>query len=333
MSMIVELHHPWLILLLPLALLPLRGAPLRPALYSWQRLVPVDTASRWLDRALRLAGAGAMAGLVLGLGGLHRPEYMVERVGTGARLVLLLDRSKSMDDGFAGRAAGGGEESKSAAASRLLEDFVRNRGGGDLLGVAAFSSAPLFVLPLTGNRDAVLAAVRAMKLPGLAQTDVARGLALALSCFGGSDATGPRSLLLVSDGAALLDADGERILRREFQRHGVKLYWIYLRTAGGHGLFEASPDPADDTPQARPERHLHRYFGRLGVAYQAFEADNPVSLEKAVAEVDRREKAPLRYPEKMARRELRGACFVLAAVLLLPLLAAKSLEIVPWRTA
>jgi mxaC protein len=327
-----ELYHPWLALLLPLALLPLRGAPLRPAPYSWQGLVPEDTASRGLDWVLRLAGAGAVAGLVLGLGGLHRPEYAVERVGTGSRLVLLLDRSKSMDDGFAGRASGG-EESKSAAASRLLEDFVGGRGGGDLLGVAAFSSAPLFVLPLTGNRPAVLAAVRAMKLPGLAQTDVARGLALALSYFAADGAAGPRSLLLVSDGAALVDAESERILRREFQRYGVRLYWIYLRTAGGRGLFESSPDPAEDTPEARPERSLHQYFGTLGVPYQAFEADNPASLEKAVAEVDRREQTPLRYREKMPRRELSGACFALAALLLLPLLVAKRLEIVPWQKA
>ncbi|MGZ8975777.1 MAG: hypothetical protein ACXW17_21405, partial [Methylomagnum sp.] len=48
------------------------------------------------------------AGLLLGLAGLFRREYTVERVGQNAHIVLLLDRSRSMDDSFAGRAPTGG---------------------------------------------------------------------------------------------------------------------------------------------------------------------------------------------------------------------------------
>jgi hypothetical protein len=43
----------------------------------------------------------ALAALVFALAGPYRPETTVERVGQGAEIVLVLDRSRSMDQGFA----------------------------------------------------------------------------------------------------------------------------------------------------------------------------------------------------------------------------------------
>jgi mxaC protein len=313
--------------LAPLALLPLWRTFLAPAGYSWNRLLPGDGLSRLLDGALRLAGVLAFAGLVLGLAGLHRREFTVERVGQGAHIVLLLDRSRSMDDSFAGRAPGGGEEAKSAAAARLLGRFVEGRAH-DRIGVAAFSTGPLFVLPLTDNHEAVMAAVRAAALPGLAQTHVAKGLALALSYFSGTGAAGSRSVLLVSDGAAAIDPGSEALLRRWFVERGVRLYWIFLRTAGSPGLFEA-PDPADDNPQARPERYLHLFFESLGIPYRAYEAENPEGMKNAMADIDHLENLPMRYTETHPRLDLRGLCFALAAFALALLALTKWAEFSP----
>jgi mxaC protein len=313
--------------LMPLAALPLWRSLFAPAGYSWNALLPGDGPSRLFDHGARLAGVLAFAGLILGLSGVYRREFTVERVGQGAHIVLLLDRSRSMDDSFAGRAPAGGEEAKSAAAVRLLGQFIDGRPH-DRIGVAAFSTSPLFVLPLTDNREAVAAAVRAAALPRLAQTHVAKGLALALSYFAGTEAAGSRSVLLVSDGAAVIDPGSEALLRREFAARGVLLYWIFLRTAGSPGLFE-TPDPADDTPQARPERHLHLFFQSLGIPYRAYEAETPESLQHAMADIGRLENLPMRYTETYPRRELRGACFALAALALAALAATKWMEAAP----
>ena len=99
------LAHPLALLLLPLALLPLARPSGRSLPYSSLALLPPDRASSVIDTALRAAAALAVAAIVVGLAGPYRPEYEVERVGQGAEIVLLLDRSRSMDQSF-GRAAG-----------------------------------------------------------------------------------------------------------------------------------------------------------------------------------------------------------------------------------
>lgn len=311
--------------LAPLALLPF----LRPLhcgnVYSWNALLPGDALSRLLHLVIRSIGALAILLLVAGLAGLFRGEYTVPRTGYGANLVLLLDRSRSMDDSFAGRSPAGNEESKAGAAVRFLEAFINSRPH-DRIGVTAFSTAPLFVLPLSTNREAVIAAVRASALPGLAQTHIAKGLAMALSYFAGDQPGGARGIVLVSDGAAVIEPDSEVLLRQSFQQWHPRIYWIFLRTAGNPGLFEIPP-PGEDTPQARPERHLHRFFESLGVPYKAYQAEKPDDVRQAIADIDRAEKTPLSYPEIRPREDFRGVCYVLAALLLLALLVVKRVEI------
>jgi mxaC protein len=327
--MSIGFSQPGWLALAPLALLPLWCSPLRSSGYSWNLLLPSDALSRLLDYGLRLAGVVAFTGLILGLAGIYRREATVERVGQGSHIVLLLDRSRSMDDDFAGRAPAGGEESKSAAAVRILEHFIDSRPH-DRIGVAAFSTGPLYVLPLTDNREAVAAAVHAAGLPGLAQTHVAKGLALALSYFAGTEAAGSRSVLLVSDGAAAIDRESEALLRRWFVERGVRLYWIFLRTAGSPGLFEV-PEPAEDSPEARPERYLHLFFEGLGIPYRAYEAENPEAMKHAMADIDRQENLPMRYAETRPRREFRGLCFAVAAFALALLSASKWTEFSPCK--
>ena len=97
--------------LAPLALLPFLSALHHGNAYSWHVLLPGDALSRCLHLAIQVTGALAILLLVAGLAGLFRGQYAVERTGHGASLVLLLDRSRSMDDSFAGRSPAGGEES------------------------------------------------------------------------------------------------------------------------------------------------------------------------------------------------------------------------------
>ncbi|MCS0504730.1 vWA domain-containing protein [Ancylobacter mangrovi] len=320
----LALDHPLMLLALPLALLPLCVSVLAGGGVPSSALVPPDAVSRAMAVALRLAGALAIVAILLGLAGLHRRAERVSRVGTGAHLVLLLDRSSSMDNNFAGRAPSGDQESKSAAAKRLLTAFVQRRPL-DRIGVAAFSTSPMSVLPLTDHHAAVEGAIAAIDRPGLAFTDVGRGLALALSSFADDTSEASRAVVLVSDGAGLIDRRVQDALRDGVARTPVHIYWLFLRSRGAAGIFEKPPQ-GEDTPQAHPERHLHLFLESLGVPYRAFEAGDPQAVEQAIDEIDRQETRPIVYEETVPRRDLARAAFAFAGLCVAGLLVAKLAE-------
>ncbi len=317
---------PWILSGLLLALLPLFNSGMRASPAPWLTLMPADTLSVFIVCCLRLCAMVAIAGLVLGMAGLHRTEQSRERIGHGAHIVLLLDRSSSMDNSFAGRAPNGSEESKSTAARRLLTDFVKQRQN-DLIGVAEYSTSPLFVMPLTENKNAVQAAIAATATPARGFTHVSKGLGMAISFFEQQPVTGSRIVLLVSDGAAAIDHDSELKLREWFRKQQVRLYWIFLRTANSPGIFDQPEDSRDDNAGAMPELYLHKFFLGLGSPYQAYEAESPDALKQAIADINRLENLPMHYVERIPKQDLSTVCYSVAAFLLLALLGAKFCEI------
>ncbi|MEI9901025.1 MAG: vWA domain-containing protein [Hyphomicrobium sp.] len=222
-------------------------------------------------------------------------------------------------------APGAGEDSKSAAARRLLQDFVTRRPH-DRFGVAAFSTMPMYVLPITSHKDAVLGAVDAITRPGLAYTNVGLGLTLALSMHEMDVTPTSRAIVLVSDGAAVIDRRVQEKLRAQVAKRPINLYWLYIRTAGAKGIFDP-PGDVPDTPQALPERHLNLFFQSLKIPYRAFEAENPEAVADAITEIDKLERNPIRYQERIPERDLSGVSYAIAAVGLLILLLAKLVEV------
>ena len=322
----LALSHPAMALLLPLALLPLLRSSATPQGYPSLEPVGIDPLSAAFNWILRLAGSIAIAALILGIGGLHLKGQTITKTGEGAHIVLLIDRSSSMDNNFAGRAPAGGEESKSAAARRLIKDFIVARDH-DLVGVAAFSTSPMHVLPLTDHKPALLAAVDAMDRPGLAFTDVGRGLALSLDIHERDTSAAARAILLVSDGAAVIDRKVQETLRAAFAKRKMNLYWLFLRTAGTRGISEAPPKGEPDTPQAYPERHLDIFFKTLGTNYKAFEAESPEAVAEAIAEISKLERNPITYVENTPRGDLTAYAYGLALLCLLLLALAKAAEV------
>lgn len=322
--MILNADHPWVLVLLPLAVLPWLRSPHRRTAIGSIAVVPADRLSAWVRLGLRIAGMLAIALIILALSGPYHGGRLVSRIGTGAQLVLLLDRSGSMSDTFAGRTPEGAEESKASATKRLLRDFIGRRPH-DLFGVAAFSTAPMLVLPLTDHQDAVLAAVNASDRRGLDFTNIARGLGMALSMFAADRPDEHHVILLVSDGGAVIDPHVQDQLRALFARYRADLYFLFLRTAGSKGLFD-EPGPDENTPQVMPEHFLHRYFQTLGVPYHAFQAESPGQVEEAIRQIDALERYPITYTERLPRRDLTGWAYALACPPLLLLLAAKLME-------
>lgn len=310
---------------LPLALLPIVFGAQQEEAYPSLSEFETDPLSRAIDWALRMAGITAIAGLILGNAGIAWSEQSIERIGEGAHIVLLIDRSSSMDNNFAGQQTSGAEESKSAAARRLLKDFVAKREH-DRFGVAAFSTSPMVVLPLTDHKSILFAAIDAMDRPGLAFTDVGRGLALAMKMQAQDPSHASRAVVLVSDGAAVIGRRLQDSLRTEFARQRTSLYWLFLRTAGTKGIFEVPASGEEDTPQVLPERHLNKFFQSLRIPYKAFEAENPAAVAAAIEEISKLERMPIAYNEKLPRRDLSRWAYAIAAAGLIILLLAKFFE-------
>ena len=314
---------PWVLWLLPLALLPLRLKVSRRTGLPSLDAAPADGLSRAIGLGLTLAGIIGLAGLILALAGPYRGGERVTRIGIGAQVSMLIDRSGSMNETFAGRQPSGEEESKAAASRRILRDFVGNRAH-DQFAVTAFSTAPMLVVPMTDRQDAVRAAIAAIDRPGLDYTNVARGLGMGLSQFGAERPGVSRVLLLVSDGAAVIDPRIQGQLRAAFAKLRPNLYWLFLRTKGSPSIQDKPV--GEDTPQAAPERHLDLFFKSLGVPYRVFEAEGAEAVASAVQQIEALERDPIPYTEVRLRKDLSALAYALAALGLLVLTLGKLAE-------
>jgi mxaC protein len=320
----------WL-LLLPLALLPWLGHPERHIQHPALALLPDDAPSEWISLGLRMAASMVVVAVTLALAGLHLEEQVVTRFGQGAHLVFLLDRSSSMDADFAGRTPEGDRESKAATARRLLRPFLARRPH-DLVGVVSFSTAAIPVLPLTDRRAAVEAALDVLDTPGLALSNVGRGLYRALEEFDVDGQVASRAIVLVSDGAATIGLRAQELIRRRFNERDVNLYWLFLHTAGGAGPLDEPESPRDDKPSAMPERFLHRFFLTLDVDYRLFDVANAEEVERALDTIGKLESHKLLVEERTPRVDLAPLCIALALAGLGVLAAARLCEVPAWST-
>jgi len=348
---------PWVLVLLPLALLPLWAAPGAALANTWAGGLPRDFVSDLLQAALRAAAVLALAALLVGLAGPYRPEVQVERVGRGAEIVLVLDRSRSMDQSFAGNrpataVAGTGpealdyysklraaeaRESKGKVARQMLSAFAQQRPD-DRFGMVVFSTLPMRVLGFTQKPDIIQAAINAGNIGrGLSETNIGLALQSALGFFEDRPYTGSRIVLLVSDGGDRLDADARNRITELARKHRVAFYWIYIRSPRSPGLMlgqalgQAPLADATATADSVPEFSLHRFFESLPVPYRAYEADNPEALQNAMADLNRLENLPISYLDTLPRRDLSAFAYAAALAAVLLLLAANLVEIRPWR--
>ena len=346
----MSFDQPWWLGLLPLALLPLWGLPGRALEHVWPAFMPPDRLSNALAAALRGAGVSALAALVIGLAGPYRPEVEVERVGQGAEIVLVLDRSRSMDQGFAGARPAGPvpkgtgaaaidyysgqspgrlRNSKGKVARELLSDFAAKRPS-DLFGMIVFSTLPIRVLEFTQKEAVIQAAIAAGNIGrGLSETNIGLALEAALASFDDRPYTGSRIVMLVSDGGDRLDDDTRERIAYQVRKQRVAIYWLYLRSGNSPGL-KLETGEAPENADTVPEYLLHRFFESMGTPYRAYEASDSAALQQAIEAVNRLENLPITYLDTVPRRELAPLCFGAALAAVLLLLGASLMEIRRW---
>src|SRR5262245_22441902 len=97
-TMHFDFAQPLFLLLLPLALLPLLRRRADTLAYPSVAWLPRDRAGRLLGLLWRALAVSAMASTIVGLAGPGQPGAEVVRSGRGAELLILMDRSSSMDN-------------------------------------------------------------------------------------------------------------------------------------------------------------------------------------------------------------------------------------------
>jgi mxaC protein len=325
--------HPWLLWLLPLALLPLLLKRAHAKHYSWVDMLPKDPLSDVIGLILKVLAVFTLVFIILGLAAPHTTETKVERIGIGAQIALVLDRSASMDDPFSGSTDTSGNttvgETKSVAAARMITEFVKSRQQ-DMFGMITFSNSAMYVLPLSDNKKAVIAAVQATGGNALFQTNIGSGLTSSAGLFDKLPDSGSRAVILLSDGAGRVDADTQQKIKDWFDRMHISLYWIVLRQPGGLSIFDTKYKPAEDQPLP-PEIELYDFFKTLKTPFKAYEAEDPKSLQLAMNDINNREKKPIKYFEKIPGHEYSNACFIIAALMISLLLVVKHLEVRTWH--
>lgn len=325
--------NPWMLWLLPLAVLPLLLQRAHAKHYSWVNMLPADPLSNLIGLILKVLAVLTLIFIILGLAAPHTKEKKVERIGVGAQIVLVLDRSASMDDPFSGTAVVSENasvgETKSVAAARLITEFVKSRKE-DMFGMITFSNSAMYVLPLSENKKAILAAVQATGGNSLFQTNIGSGLTSSAALFDKIQDSGSRAVILLSDGAGRIDANTQQKIKDWFDRLHLSLYWIVLHQPGGISIFDTNFKPVEDQPLPA-EIELYQFFQKFKTPFKAYEAEDPKSLQLAMNDINNREKKPIKYFQKIPGSDYSNVCFIIAAIMISLLLGVKYLEVKTWH--
>lgn len=329
-----DLAHPWLLLLLlPLALLPLlrrRSDTLPFASIGW---LPADRRGRLAGLLWRAFAVASMACAVVGLAGPGRSGGEELRVTRGAEVMILMDRSSSMDanlvpkDVKAGGQFNASMPTKNQVVRELLGQFVRKRPD-DRFAFMAFSTVAMNVVPFTDDHSLVQAALGATGIGrGLPDTLMGKALLAAIDEFAGRRYSGSRIVLVVSDGGAQLDEPTQERIRTGLARERIGLYWIYIRSNPN------SPDLTKESAGAydsAEEMALHRFFSSLATPYRLFQTDDSQMMASAMAEIDRQQNFPLSYYRRVLRVDHSGAFFLAALLCCAALLACRAVQLQAW---
>ncbi len=314
--------NPWILTFLPLALLPWLTHIHAKQIISSVNLVPEDPMANWIDRAYKLLASLAICTVLLILAFPHIPETEQVKSGEGAHTVILLDRSRSMDEPF--RDASDktnrpnlvnndpNNKSKSHVSKEILGKFVGKRDE-DRFGMTVFSTKPIRTLPITNKPEVLHAAVNAGDIGrGLAETNIGSALIGALNVYQGKPYTGSRNILLISDGGDVLNTPVRAKIKGLLRKHRVSLFWIFIRSHNAEAI--------DTKDSFSPHIVLNLFFESLATPYKLYTAENPDDLENAIRAISQIQSQPILYNEVIPRREMTRLLYPTLIALLFSLI-------------
>lgn len=323
----MTLLHPWVLLLLPLVLVPFWYKSHQGQIYSWLPIIPVDRLSDIANYVVKTTIAIIILSLILALAAPQGASTKVLKVGKGAQTVFVIDRSVSMDHPFAGESTSGrAAEIKSAAARRLITQFIDSRPD-DMMGVVGFTNSSLYGMKITTNIDAIHAAINAATGPAINQTNIGAGVTQAVTLFDDIQSSGSRAIILLSDGAGKLSPRVKRKITEELSGKKLNFYWIVLREPDDISIFSKQAYPEDSVPDAIA---LDKFFKSIKIKYKAFEADNPATLQSALQYIDSKEKNIIQYSVNVPGHDYSRDLIFFALILGIFILVFKNLKVYSW---
>lgn len=323
----LDFSSAWMLILLPFAVLPMLRRRSDTLAFSSVAWLPPDPAGRWATLLARACGVLAIAAIVVGLAGPGRSQQQVLRTGSGAQILILMDRSASMDEPMASPGVESPRgDSKNKVARASLETFVSQRPN-DRLAFMMFGTSPVLAMPFTYNHRAIDEAIAATAIGrGTPDTELDRGMLAALDQFEGRASSGRRAIVLVSDGGARLDETVQRRIRESLLRNRISLYFIYLRS----GVYSPDLNAALPAGEVSAEAELHRYFLSLVTPYRLFQAGDAKGMMAAIAEINRQQNAPTSFIEHLPRQDWSPYCFVVALICAALLMVMRVLQVRSW---
>lgn len=324
---------PYLLLLLPVALLPWIPRHRDTVAYPWLNWLPHDPVGRWAHLLWCLLATLCIASLILGLAGPHRSQTHIEKVGRGAELLVLLDRSASMDAHVRIVERKVGElartnQSKNQVVRQALDWVIQERPE-NRYALTLFNVVPIHAAPFTDDSAMIRAALTASGIGrGPNKTNMGRALLSAIARYDERSFTGSRAILLVSDGGAKLDADTRKLIKEGLERNNISLYFIYIQSS------DNSPDLETVGFDANPEVEevaLHLFFQGLSTDYRVYQANDSESMTKAVMQIDQQQNLPLVYTEVLPQTDYSHWFYRIALAGCLLLLFVNALRLETFR--
>ena len=326
--------NPWILLMLPLALFPLRRRSVSAITVSgisvW-RDVPPTGRLRWLGR-VRAMPAVAVGLLILAGAGPQMERQVGEETREGVAIQLLVDISSSMEQGLE---TGDGERvSRLEAVKQVVEEFIRHRQD-DLIGLVAFARYADTLSPLTYGHDALVEIVRELDIQERPTEDgTGYGDAVALACARldqmtqWQPATGTRTadgFVAVGSKVVVLLTDGENNCGLHLpeeaaglaKKWGIRVYAISMEDDDDSSTLS---ERRDDAGLTGAERLLRRLADETGGAY--WKIGNAVHLHEVYERIDRLETSEIKTTV-LYRSEISPLYQYFACVALVLLLAER----------
>lgn len=316
---------PLALYLLPLLVLPW-FTRIQDKTIVWSKFVPVDPLSNLIGFVFKALASIVLASLILSLAGPYLPEKKVDRIGEGAEVVVLVDRSRSMDDAFAIKgqllmASVGKSDSKRRVAKKYLQEFIDKRPD-DRFGFVLFSDKALDLLPLTYNKETIRATVDASALgKGLSETNIAKALIKAAEMYEDQTYRGSRIVVLVSDGGQEFTEEAKQKIAALYKQQNLTLYWLYMRSVTGMTLDAKIGE--NERWTTTPERKLHTFFKSIGIPYLPFEIGSMKSFSEAIDTIDKQQYQTLIVEETLPREEKAKVFLIIAMLAMLLLMLAQ----------
>ena len=318
----MDFIHPLWLLLLPLSVLPFMVSISDNTAISSIKIFEQDGISKKITMLCRSLMSLIIFLLVVILANPWSKSTSITEIGKGAQLVFLIDRSVSMAKPFIGD-DDNKSEIKSLAARRILKDFIDQRPS-DMIGIVGFSNSALYASKITKNRSYTYAAIDAATGSSINQTNIGSGITSGLFMFSEIETTGSQALVLLSDGAGKISKRVKERIAEMLNEKKINLYWIIIKEPNDVSLFSGNTYLEGREPTVIK---LDNFFKSLKTEYKAYEAENPDALSSAIADIDQKEKKPIKIERDIPGKNYNPSILKLLLALIVSLITIKNIKV------